>query len=143
MSQSSSIWTVSLIALSAAVLFTFLLIGPVSIAEAQGVAPGHAASSGQPDAAIHRADPRLDTADELAALQALQTALTEVADGGAYVWHRRHGRLNGVVRPTVSFRGARGAVCRHIEVSLTSGTYTRRIEGVACRDEAGVWNLSG
>ena len=46
----------------------------------------------------------LDENDEIAALEAIRVALTEVGDGGSYVWYRRHGRLSGIVQPTVSFK---------------------------------------
>src|SRR5262245_4502555 len=55
----------------------------------------------------------LDENDEIAALEAIRVALTEVGDGGSYVWHRQHGRLSGVVHPTVSFKDPIGRVCRH------------------------------
>ena len=85
----------------------------------------------------------LDKADELATLQAIQTALTQVSDGSTFVWHRRHGHLSGLVRPTASFKDAKGAVCRHIVLMLSSRGYTRRAEGIACRNVDGVWSLAG
>jgi hypothetical protein len=94
-----------------------------------------------PDVVISR--PPLDRSDERAALEAVHLALTEVGDGSSYVWHRRNGKLSGIVKPTSSFRNARGLVCRHLEVWLTAGIYTRRIEGVACRQDDGVWSLEG
>ena len=45
----------------------------------------------------------LDENDEIAALEAIRVALTEVGDGGTYVWHRQHGRLSGIVQPTLRF----------------------------------------
>jgi hypothetical protein len=87
--------------------------------------------------------PRLDASDEIAALEALQLALTEVGDGAAYVWHRRKGELSGIVQPTASFKDARGNVCRHIVVVLSSGRRSKRTEGVACRLASGVWQLGG
>lgn len=91
------------------------------------------------------ADPKatLTAADEVAALQALQWALTEVGDGAAFVWHRQHGRLSGLVQPTSSFKDADDRVCRHIVITLTSGGYSRKSEGVACRQADGVWSLEG
>jgi hypothetical protein len=87
--------------------------------------------------------PRLDDSDEIAALEALQLALTEVGDGAAYVWHRRKGELSGIVQPTTSFKDARGNVCRHIVVVLSSGRRSKRTEGIACRLASGVWQLGG
>src|SRR5262245_24865714 len=47
---------------------------------------------------------KLDTNDEVAALERIQYALSEVGDGGTYAWKRWHGRLAGIVHPTVSFK---------------------------------------
>src|SRR5512134_694047 len=44
----------------------------------------------------------LDANDEIAALESVQIALSEISDGATYVWHRRNGRLSGVVQPTGS-----------------------------------------
>jgi hypothetical protein len=85
----------------------------------------------------------LDANDEIAALESVQIALTEVGDGASYVWHRRNGRLSGVVQPTGSFKGAAGQVCRHLVVTLSSTDQTRRAEGVACRLADGRWQLEG
>jgi hypothetical protein len=85
----------------------------------------------------------LNATDERAALEALQVALTEIADGATFVWHRHHGRLSGVVQPTSSFKDASGRVCRHIVMMLTSGGYSRKAEGIACRQAGGEWSLDG
>lgn len=85
----------------------------------------------------------LDDTDAVAALEAVQLALTEVGDGATYVWHRKHGRLSGAVQPTSSFRDGTGHVCRHIIMALTSGNYSRKAEGIACRQRDGVWVLEG
>lgn len=92
-----------------------------------------------------RADPRasLDDNDRLAALEALQLALSEVGDGASYVWHARTGRLSGVVKPTQSFKDPVGRICRHITVLLTAGNHSRRTEGMACRLASGIWQLEG
>lgn len=89
------------------------------------------------------AKPDFDRQDELAALEAVHVALTEVGDGSTYVWHRPGGVLSGVVQPTASFKDGRGQVCRHLVIVLTAGTYTRKTEGVACRMTTGVWQLEG
>jgi 17 kDa outer membrane surface antigen len=85
----------------------------------------------------------LDDTDEIAAFEALHLGLTEVADGATYVWHRANGRLSGAVQPTQSFKASNGQICRHIVVSLSSGTMHRRTEGIACRATTGVWSLNG
>ena len=66
----------------------------------------------------------LDESDEIAALEAIRVALTEVGDGGTYVWRRNHGRLSGIVQPTASFKDPGGRVCRHIVLTMTVGTAT-------------------
>lgn len=85
----------------------------------------------------------LDVSDEIAALESVQLALSEVGDGSTYVWHRYHGRLSGVVQPTASFRDSAGNVCRHIVVILSAGTRSKRTEGIACRLGRGHWQLQG
>jgi hypothetical protein len=85
----------------------------------------------------------LDENDEIAALEAIRVALTEVGDGATYVWHRQHGRLSGIVQPTVSFKDGAGRVCRHILLIMTVGTATGRAEGIACRLADGRWQLDG
>lgn len=87
--------------------------------------------------------PPLDLADEIAVLESVQLALTRVADGSSYVWHRSHGRLSGVVRPTSSFKDARGQVCRHLTVVLNSLDTTKRTEAIACRLDNGIWQIDG
>jgi len=85
----------------------------------------------------------LDDSDAIAALEAVQLALTEVGDGATYIWYRKHGRLSGAIQPTTSFKDPSGQVCRHIVVALTSGNYSRKAEGIACRQGNGVWVLEG
>ena len=81
--------------------------------------------------------------DRLAALEAVQIALSEVGDGDSYVWRRHHGRLNGVIQPTKSYKDGSGRVCRHVIVLLNSGNYSRKREGIACRHNDGIWSLDG
>ena len=83
-----------------------------------------------------------EDSDEIAALEAVRIALTEVGDGGAYVWRRRHGSLSGVVMPTVSFKDG-GRVCRHIRLLLTRGKRVGTAEGIACRLADGRWQFEG
>jgi hypothetical protein len=85
----------------------------------------------------------LDENDEIAALEAIRVALTEVGDGNSYVWYRRRGRLSGIVQPTVSFKDPGGRVCRHILLIITAGAATGRAEGIACRLGDGRWQLDG
>jgi hypothetical protein len=95
------------------------------------------------DAMPMDAMPRLGTADEMAALEAVHLALSELGDGASYVWHRRNGRLSGIISPTASFKDAQGRVCRHIIMTLTAGPSTARTEGVACRMADRSWRLEG
>ena len=86
---------------------------------------------------------RFEEADEIATLEAIRLALTEVGDGGSYAWYRENGNLNGVVSPTSSFKDRRGRVCRHIIVILSAGPQTGKVEGIACRAADGRWVLEG
>lgn len=92
---------------------------------------------------LAQSDVWLDENDEIATLEAIRVALTEVADGNSYVWYRRHGRLSGIVQPTVSFKDPAGRVCRHILLILTVGAAIGRAEGNACRLGDGRWQLDG
>jgi len=85
----------------------------------------------------------LDEDDEIAALEAIRVALTEVGDGVSFVWHRRYGELGGLVQPTQSFKDGGGRVCRHIIVILSAGRRSGRFEGTACRLGGGRWQLDG
>ena len=85
----------------------------------------------------------LDEDDEIAALEAIRVALTEVGDGVSFVWHRRYGQLGGLVQPTQSFKDGGGRVCRHIIVILSAGRRSGRFEGTACRLGGGRWQLDG
>lgn len=85
----------------------------------------------------------LDESDEIAALQSVQYALSEVADGSSYIWHRSNGRLSGVVKPLSSFKDQQGGICRHVMVVLNSADSTKKTEAVACRLANGVWQLEG
>ena len=86
---------------------------------------------------------RLDVDDEIATLEAIRVALSEVGDGSTFVWRRGNGRLSGVVNPTSSFRDARGRICRHLVLLLATASRTGKIEGIACRLGNGRWELDG
>jgi len=86
---------------------------------------------------------QLDEKDEIAALERIQYALSEIGDGKTYVWRRWHGKLSGLVQPTASFKDPNGKVCRHLMVLMTTGSNTRKQEGIACRLPSGRWQLEG
>ncbi len=87
--------------------------------------------------------PPLDERDQIAALESVQFALSEVADGSSYVWHRSHGRLSGVIKPIRSHKSVAGSVCRTILVVLNTTELTKKTEVIACRMPNGVWQIEG
>jgi hypothetical protein len=113
---------------------------PCTCPPSPGKPPG---VSAKPKFADANASARLDENDEIAALEAIRVALTEVGDGGTYVWRRTHGRLSGIVQPTASFKDPAGRVCRHIVLTMSIGTATAKAEGIACRLADGRWQLDG
>lgn len=86
--------------------------------------------------------PRNDS-DIAAALESVQFALSNVGDGGTYVWRRSGSKLSGVIQPTRSFRNAKGTVCRFLFMLVSRGVKTAKAEGIACRLDDGRWNLEG
>jgi hypothetical protein len=85
----------------------------------------------------------LDEIDAVAALEGIRIALSEVADGGTYVWHRRDGLLSGMAQPTTSFKDPSGLPCRNLTVMLNTYGRSSRIDGTACRIGADRWRLTG
>lgn len=125
---------------------TIFMTADFAVADDKGAAPGcscpqSGASSTKPKFAGLNSP--LDESDEIAALESLQFALTEVADGSTYVWHRSNGKLSGLVKPTSSFKDSAGAICRHVLVVLNSSATTKKTEAVACRLASGIWQLDG
>jgi surface antigen len=84
---------------------------------------------------------RLDRSDRVAAVQALELALSELGDGVTLVWQRPERGLVGRIKPVSAFRDDKGRVCRHVVYSLALGVYQREIEGVACRESDGTWTF--
>lgn len=80
--------------------------------------------------------------DQTAVMQAVHYALSEVGDGASYVWHRTHGRLSGIVQVTGTYKSPTGALCRRLNVMLTSGTETRKLATHACRLPNRSWQLA-
>lgn len=85
----------------------------------------------------------LDEADEIAVLESLHFALTEIADGSTYVWRRDHGRLSGLVKVAKSYKGQDGAVCRDALVMLNGIDGAKTTEISACRQTNGAWRIAG
>jgi len=108
----------------------FFLAASNSPAGAEDAAPGSVALA-------------LDDRDAVAALDSINIALTEVGDGGSYVWHRVDGWLSGMAQPTSSYKGTAGQPCRHLIVILNVPGRSSKIEGVACRTALGQWLLEG
>jgi hypothetical protein len=137
----------SLVTLAAIVITAFVLIGQIFLASRGAFADDAGwetrvfPSPAMTEPAVPA--PELDAKDEIAALERIQYALSEVGDGSTYVWRRWHGRLSGVIHPTTSFKDRSGKVCRHIVVLLTTGERTARTEGIACRLASGRWQLDG
>ena len=90
---------------------------------------------------VQRQHAKLGEAFETATLRALHFTLSEVGDGGAFVWHHKSGRLKGVFKPTSSFQDADGKVCRHIVIILSASSHAGKTEGIACRQKSGRWVL--
>ena len=154
---------IALAFLSSVVLGSILILAP-ALVHATDKAPA-GTSPGKPDAATCTcpeienakpwprpkyadakpayAAPRLDTTDEMATLEAVHLALSELGDGASYVWHRRNGRISGVISPTASFKDAEGRVCRHVVMTLSAGPHSARTEGIACRLPDKSWRLEG
>jgi surface antigen len=120
-------------------------ISPAAPANAPAYAPMQIPMNLVPGTTVEIAatPPKLDEKDEIAALERIQYALSEVSDGKTYVWRRWHGRLSGIVQPTASFKDTSGKVCRHLIVLMTTGQTTKKQEGVACRLPSGRWQLDG
>lgn len=143
--------TFILAAATAVMLVAFVFLSG-NVANAGERADGGAACT-CPDAARKSGRPKfadltprtgtLDEQDEIAALESIQVGLSRMDDGNPFVWKRANGRLSGIVRPTSSFRNAKGSLCRHVVVLLTTGYKTSTTEGVACRSANRRWVLEG
>lgn len=150
MSSNSSIFPLLAAGLTAFALVASVFVASDFAAAAEQTAansppgcgcPGDGKGATKPKFADLKAP--LDESDEIAVLESVQFALTEVADGSSYVWHRSHGRLSGIVKPTTSFKDPKGNVCRHVLVVLNGADDTKKTETVACRLASGVWQLDG
>lgn len=154
MQQSAILATLSTSVATAVALVAYIFISPQLVLAGEKV-PGAARGDKEtatctcpqqkssPWSRPKFADLKLGEKDEIAALESVQYALTEVGDGATYVWHRHEGHLSGFVQPTTSFKDGSGKVCRHVVVMLSSALRSRKAEGIACRLDGGVWQLEG
>ena len=71
---------------------------------------------------LGRLKARLDGSDRVAAIQALELALSELGDGITLVWRRPERDLVGRIKPVSAFRDNKGRVCRHVIYALALGT---------------------
>ena len=84
---------------------------------------------------------KLRPADEYATLNALLVALSRVGDGQTYIWGRPKRQLRAFITPISSYRNPNGIICREIIVSLSLGSYMKRIETAACRSKDRSWKI--
>lgn len=114
---------------------------PLFAAAGVPVATPQATKPSEHGLAIVRPGRRVDARS--AALEGAQIALSRVADGSTYLWYQRDGTYAASFKPTLSFRGARGELCRHLVMELSSQHDFRVVEGIACREANGIWRLEG
>ena len=150
MSSNSSLFPLLAAGLTAFTLVASVFVSSDFATAAEQNAAGPSAGCGCPNEGKGSSKPKfadlkapLDENDEIAALESVQFALTEVADGSSYVWHRSHGRLSGIVKPTTSFKDPNGNVCRHVLIVLNGVEDTKKTETIACRLASGVWQIDG
>ena len=134
-------WNAPIIIGAGALALSLFAPAPLSLKAGESGANVAVAPEGQ-RLGLSELKARLDQSDRVAALQALDLALSELGDGVTLVWQRPERGLVGKIKPVSAFRDDRGRVCRHVS-SLALGTYQRQIEGVACRESNGSWSLSG
>ena len=84
---------------------------------------------------------QLGHGERVIAMRALHLALSQVPDGGAFVWRKKSRSLKGVIKPSKPFRNDGGQICRHVVYALALGRYVKQIEGIACRQDDGRWRL--
>lgn len=144
MRSEASFATLCATGLAGAAMVFMILVAPSALNAAEPAMPVTRFEQSPPRALPHH-DTRttLDDNDEVAMLDAIHTALSQVGDGATYVWHRNHGRLSGAFQPTQSFKDRTGRICRHLVIMLVAGRHTQKTEGAACRGTDGRWSLEG
>jgi len=98
----------SLVTLAAVVITAFVLAAGILMSPRAAFADGQKWETrvypSSPSALAAITPPReLDVKDEIAALERIQFALSEIGDGTSYVWRRWHGRLAGVIDKLVVY----------------------------------------
>ena len=125
-------------------VFVFLSFAPAPLPLKAGESGAEiAVASDTRKLGLGRLKARLGGSDRVAAIQALELALSELGDGMTLVWQRPERDLVGRVKPVSAFRDNKGRMCRTVVYALALGGYQREIEGVACREQDGSWSLSG
>ena len=88
----------------------------------------------------YAAGPRLWPSDRVAYNQATHRALAE-PDGEIITWSNPETGTGGMVRPTRSFVGPAGAICRQFRTSVAFPTAVESGSGLACRQDNGIWHV--
>jgi surface antigen len=135
-------WNAPVIGAGALVL-SVLLPAPLPLMAGENGAHHTAAGISPAPQGLTELNSGLDRSDRAVALQALQLALTELADGVTLIWRRPVTELSGRVKPVSAFRDDAGRICRHVVYSLARGGQQKEIEGVACRESDGSWSVAG
>jgi len=133
-------WNAPIIIGAGALALSLFAPAPLPLKAGENGADVAVASEGQ-QLGLSELKARLDQSDRVAAVQALELALSELGDGVTLIWQRPERRLVGRIKPVSAFRDDKGRVCRHVIYSLALGAYQRQIEGVACREPDGTWSL--
>ncbi|MGH6736368.1 MAG: RT0821/Lpp0805 family surface protein [Methyloceanibacter sp.] len=124
-------------------MLSVLLPAPLLKAEESGASEAAAVAAEPQPQDFKELKASLDHSDRRVALQALQMALTELADGVTLVWRRQESGLVGRIKPVSAFRDGEGRICRRLIYTLALEAYERKIEGVACREPDGSWSITG
>jgi surface antigen len=69
----------------------------------------------------------------------VQQALEKLQSGASLSWQNPDNNHSGSVSPLRTYQTKTHTFCRIYSETFTLGDETRRFEGTACRDDAGVW----
>jgi surface antigen len=81
----------------------------------------------------------LDRADQAYATEAEYQALEYTPSGGQVGWQNPDSGHYGYVTPHQTYQTSSGTYCREYSHNASIEGYVERVQGTACRDEAGVW----